>query len=144
MAGAQIINGSSEVLDEIKTFIFQNKLENKVILAWYVSKEEASLLYKNARIYVFPSLDEGFGIPILEALSFSVPVICSDIDVFKEVGGDYVEYFKVGDSISLSKKIISVLGYDKHRQNDNTKHIDKFSRKNFIKCFERIILDSND
>ena len=49
----------------------------------------------------------------LEALSFSVPVICSDIDVFKEVGGDCVEYFKVGDSISLSKKIISVLDSDK-------------------------------
>ena len=144
LAGAQIINGSSEVLDEIKTFIFQNKLENKVILAGYVSKEEASLLYKNARIYVFPSLDEGFGIPILEALSFSLPVICSDIDIFKEVGGDCVEYFKVGDSISLSKKIISVLDSDKLRQNDNTKHINKFSRKNFIKGFERIILDSND
>ena len=144
LAGAQIINGSSEVLDEIKTFIFQNKLENKVILAGYVSKAEASLLYKNASLYVFPSLDEGFGIPILEALSFSLPVICSDIDIFKEVGGDCVEYFKVGDSISLSKKIISVLDSDKLRQNDNTKHINKFSRKNFIKGFERIILDSND
>jgi len=144
LAGAQIINGSSEVLEEIKIFIFQNKLENKVILAGYVSKEEASVLYKNALLYVFPSLDEGFGIPILEALSFSLPVICSDIDIFKEVGGDCVEYFKVGDSISLSKKIISVLDSDKLRQNDNTKHINKFSRKNFIKGFERIILDSND
>jgi glycosyltransferase involved in cell wall biosynthesis len=144
LAGAQKINGDSEVLNEIKTFIFQNKLKNKVILAGYVSKTDASLLYKNASLYVFPSLDEGFGIPILEALSFSLPVICSDIDVFKEVGGDCVEYFKVGDSISLSKKIISVLDSDKLRQNDNTKHINKFSRKNFIKGFERIILDSND
>ena len=144
LAGAQIINGSSEVLDEIKTFVFQNKLENKVILAGYVSKEEASMLYKNASVYIFPSLEEGFGIPILEALSFSLPVICSDIDVFKEVGGDCVEYFKVGDSISLSEKIISVLSSDKLRQNDNTEHINKFSRKNFIKGFEEIILDSND
>ena len=144
LAGAQIINGNSEVFDEIKTFIVQNKLESKVILAGYVSKEEASVLYKNARIYIFPSLDEGFGIPILEALSFSLPVICSDIDVFGEVGGDCVEYFKVGDSISLSKKIISVLDSDKPRQNDNTKHINKFSRKNFIKGFEQIILDNND
>ena len=144
LAGAQIINGNSEVFDEIKTFIIQNKLKSKVILAGYVSKEEASVLYKNARIYIFPSLDEGFGIPILEALSFSLPVICSDIDVFKEVGGDCVEYFKVGDSISLSEKIISVLDSDKLRQNDNTEHINKFSRKNFIKGFEQIILDNND
>ena len=125
-------------------FIVQNKLKSKVILAGYVSKEEASVLYKNASIYIFPSLDEGFGIPILEALSFALPVICSDIDVFKEVGGDCVEYFKVGNSISLSEKIISVLGSDKLRQNDNTEHINKFSRKNFIKGFEEIILDNND
>ena len=144
LAGAQIINGNSEVLDEIKTYIIQNKLEDKVILAGYVSREEASVLYKNASVYIFPSLDEGFGIPILEALSFSLPVICSDIDVFKEVGGDCVQYFKVGDSVSLSKKIISVLDSDKVKQNDNIKHINKFSRQNFIKGFEEIILDNND
>ncbi len=144
LAGAQIINGNSEVLNEIKTFIVQNKLEDKVILAGYISKEEASILYKNARIYVFPSLDEGFGIPVLEALSFSIPVICSDIDVFKEVGGEYVEYFKVGDFISLSKKITSILKSKNLKQKNNIMHLNKFSRKNFIKGFEEIILDSND
>ena len=144
LAGAKIINGNSEVLNEIKTFIIQNKLEDKVILAGYVSKEKASILYKNARIYIFPSLDEGFGIPILEALSFSVPVICSDIDVFREIGDDYVEYFKVGNSISLSKKITSILKSKNLKQKNNKKHLKKFSRKNFIKGFEEIILDSND
>ena len=144
LAGAQIINGSSEIFDEIKKFIVQNKLESQVILAGYVSKEEASVLYRNARIYLFPSSDEGFGIPILEALSFSLPVICSDIDVFKEVGGDYVEYFKVGDSISLSKKINLILKSKNLKHRNNTKHLNKFSRKNFIKGFEEIILDSND
>tara|TARA_B100001059_G_scaffold13650_1_gene11002 strand:- start:569 stop:1255 length:687 start_codon:yes stop_codon:yes gene_type:complete len=144
LAGAQIINGDSEVLDEIKTFIVQNKLEYKVILVGYVSKEEVSILYKNARIYVFPSLDEGFGIPVLEALSFSIPVICSDIDVFREIGDDYVEYFKVGDSISLSKKIVSVLKAENLKQRNNKNYLTKFSRKNFIKGFEEIILDRND
>jgi glycosyltransferase involved in cell wall biosynthesis len=144
LAGAQIINGNSEVLYEIKTFIVQNKLEDKVILSGYVSKEEASILYKNARIYVFPSLDEGFGIPVLEAMSFSIPVICSDIDVFKEIGDDYVEYFKVGDSISLSKKITSILKSKNLKQKNNINHLNKFSRKNFIKGFEEIILESND
>jgi glycosyltransferase involved in cell wall biosynthesis len=138
LAGAQIINGNSEVLDQIKTFISQNNLENKVILAGYVSKAEASLLYKNASLYVFPSLDEGYGIPILEALSFSLPVVCSDISVFKEIGGDCVEYFKVGDYISLSKKITSILKSKKLRKKKNIKHLNKFSRKNFIKGFEKL------
>ena len=144
LAGAKIINGNSEVLNEIKTFIVQNKLESKVILPGYISIEEASVLYKNARIYVFPSLDEGFGIPILEALSFSTPVICSDIDVFKEVGHDYVEYFKVGDAISLSEKINSLLKSKNLKKKNNIEFLNKFSRKNFIKGFEENILDSND
>ena len=144
LAGAQIINGSSEILNEIKTFIAQNKIEDRVVLAGYISKEEASILYKNARIYIFPSLDEGFGIPILEALSFSIPVICSDIDVFKEVGNVYVEYFKVGDPISLSKKILSVLKSKNLKQKNNLKYLNKFSRKNFVKGFEEIIFDNND
>ena len=63
---------------------------------------------------MFPSLDEGFGIPISRGfIILNLPVICSDIDVFKEVGGDCVQYFKVGDSVSLSEKIISVLVSDK-------------------------------
>ena len=144
LAGAQIINGNSEVFDEIKTFIVQNKLESKVILAGYVSKEEASVLYKNARIYIFPSLDEGFGIPILEALSFSLPVICSDIDVFREVGGDCVEYFKVGDSISLSKKIISVLDSDKLDKMIILSILINLVEKISLKVLNEIILDSND
>ena len=59
-------------------------------------------------------------------------------------GNKLYEFFKAGDSVSLSKKIILLLDSDELRQNDNTKHINKFSRKNFIKGFERIILDSND
>jgi glycosyltransferase involved in cell wall biosynthesis len=77
-------------------------------------------------------------------LSFSIPVICSDIDVFKEVGGEYVEYFKVGDFISLSKKITSILKFKNLKQKNNLMHLNKFSRKNFIKGFEEIIFDSND
>ena len=53
LAGAQIINGNSEVLDEIKTFIIQNKLENKVILAGYVSKDEGKRYYIKMQEYMY-------------------------------------------------------------------------------------------
>ena len=81
---------------------------------------------------------------IISALSFSIPVICSDIDVFREIGDDYVDYFKVGDPISLSKKITSVLKSENLKQKNNKNYLNKFSRKNFIKGFEEIIFDSND
>jgi hypothetical protein len=50
----------------------------------------------------------------------------------------------VGDSDSLSNKISSILKSKNLKEKNNIKHLEKFSRKNFIKGFEEIILDSND
>ena len=58
-----------------------------IIFAGFISNDDLSVLYKNALMYVFPSIYEGFGIPIIDAQYFGVPVICSDIPVFKEVAG---------------------------------------------------------
>ena len=106
--------------------------------------EDAYQYYKNALIYVFPSFDEGFGIPIIEAFSYSLPVICSDIPVFKEIGNDSVSYFKKGDFISLSKKIQTLIDSEDLRKELSKKgksQLNKFSRKNFIKGFENMIID---
>jgi glycosyltransferase involved in cell wall biosynthesis len=54
----------------------------------YVSDEQLAWLYAGARAFVFVSLDEGFGIPMLEALHFGAPVVASDIPVFREILGD--------------------------------------------------------
>jgi glycosyltransferase involved in cell wall biosynthesis len=53
----------------------------------YVSDEHLAWLYAGARVFVFVSLDEGFGIPMLEALHFGAPVVASDIPVFREILG---------------------------------------------------------
>jgi glycosyltransferase involved in cell wall biosynthesis len=63
-----------------------------IIFTGYVSDEEIPPLYKNALLYVFPSLYEGFGIPLIEAQASNCPVICSDIPVFREVAGDAAEF----------------------------------------------------
>ena len=49
--------------------------------------------YMNASLFVFPSKYEGFALPILEATRFGCPVVCSNINVFKEVGGKCCSYF---------------------------------------------------
>ncbi|HWS15971.1 MAG TPA: glycosyltransferase family 1 protein, partial [Candidatus Methylomirabilis sp.] len=54
--------------------------------------ETLRALYAGARAFVFPSLAEGFGLPPLEAMASGVPVVCSDIPVFREVYGDAVRY----------------------------------------------------
>ncbi len=64
-----------------------------IIYTGYVSDPDLRALVAGAAAYVFPSLYEGFGIPIEEALSVGTPVLASDIPVFHEVGGDRITYF---------------------------------------------------
>jgi glycosyltransferase involved in cell wall biosynthesis len=58
----------------------------------HASDEEIRNLYSFARVFVFPTFIEGFGLPPLEAMAFGVPVVCSDIPVIREVCGDAVRY----------------------------------------------------
>lgn len=66
-----------------------------IIFTGYLSDEELKVLYKHAFLYVFPSVYEGFGIPIIDAQAFGVPVFCSDIPVFREIGANSTVYFKL-------------------------------------------------
>ena len=65
-----------------------------IIFTGYVKDDELPTLYKNALLYVYPSLYEGFGIPLIEAQYSGCPVLCSDIPVFKEIGANSVMYCK--------------------------------------------------
>lgn len=72
-------------------------------LHWIEDASDADLayLYEHCRFVVFPSMTEGFGLPIVEALGRGVPVLCSDHPVLREVGGEYCGYFSPEDPQSL-------------------------------------------
>jgi len=67
---------------------WRSLINERVRIAGYVSKQELRALYQNAIALVMPSLEEGFGLPILEAMASQTPVIASDIPVFHEIGGN--------------------------------------------------------
>ncbi|MEJ2793939.1 glycosyltransferase family 1 protein [Iodobacter sp. LRB] len=68
----------------------------------YVSAEKLGHLYASARYLAFPSHFEGFGLPIVEAQSFGLPVIASDIPVLREVAGEGALYFPEGDAEAMA------------------------------------------
>lgn len=72
-------------------------------LFWIPSADDTYLraLYEGASLLVFPSLYEGFGLPVLEAMSLGVPVACSDLPVLREVAGDAARYFDPLDVDSI-------------------------------------------
>jgi glycosyltransferase involved in cell wall biosynthesis len=74
-----------------------------------ITDAELKKLYNSASLFVFPSLYEGFGLPILEAMSFSLPIIASDIEVTRELFGDSIKYFKPYSVDDISECIIKAL-----------------------------------
>lgn len=74
--------------DEILESIKSEGIEDKIILAGYLSDEEKASLYCGARAFVFPSLYEGFGIPVLEAMACGTPVLTASVSSLPEVAGD--------------------------------------------------------
>lgn len=76
---------------------------DNVILTTFISKSEKNSLIQNADFFVFASLKEGFGIPLIEAMSLNENILASDIDVFREVGKEYVNYFSPTDTNFLIK-----------------------------------------
>jgi len=75
----------SKSTNSIIDFIGEYGLEKFIVLANYVSDEELYKFYKNCFCYINVSLVEGYGIPIIEAMQFGCPIICSDIEVFREI-----------------------------------------------------------
>jgi glycosyltransferase involved in cell wall biosynthesis len=80
-------------------------LRDRVVLAGYVPERDLSSLYAAAAAVVYPSRYEGFGLPVVEGLAAGVPVAASDLPVFREVGGQQVEYFDPTDPASIANSI---------------------------------------
>lgn len=70
---------------------------------------ELEFLYEKARALIFPSRSEGFGIPLKEEIKKGISVIASDLPVFREVGGEYPEFFRPGDSKNLAEALSTLL-----------------------------------
>jgi glycosyltransferase involved in cell wall biosynthesis len=85
---------------EIDLFISENNMQNQVIYIHKISQNDLAILYQTATIFVYPSIFEGFGIPIIEALYSKTPVITTNSGVFPEAGGPdsiYVNPNKVSE-----------------------------------------------
>lgn len=110
---------------------------NNIIFTGYVSDEELSNLYKSASVYVFPSIYEGFGFPLLEAMSSGTPIVASLTSSLPEIGGDTCEYVK--DSYNpeeYAKVIFNVLNNKLKRERmvaSGYKRVKEFSWANCVK-----------
>ncbi len=92
------------------------KNDKNIIYTDYVNDEELVSLYKNAEVFVMTSLEEGFGIPILEAMACGCPVVSSDKGSLREIGNDAVLYFDPLNDNDIEEKIIKILEDKKYKE----------------------------
>jgi glycosyltransferase involved in cell wall biosynthesis len=118
-------------------------LQEQVVLPGYISDGQIKSLYENAFGYVFPSQNEGFGIPILESMGFGVPVIHSDQPALIEVANGAGLTFRTGNQADLTEKMILLEKENDLREqlivHGKTRSKD-FSAKKFIEDFQQLIL----
>lgn len=81
-------------------------------MAGFVTDDELAALYARATALVFPSRYEGFGLPVLEAMTVGGAVICADASTMPEVGGDAVLYFPPDDANALAAQVQRLLDDD--------------------------------
>ena len=76
---------------------------------WYEGDDSVlASLYKNATVFVYPSLYEGFGMPPLEVMSFECPVVCSNGGSIPEIVGNAGEYFDPRNTNSITEAVVRV------------------------------------
>jgi glycosyltransferase involved in cell wall biosynthesis len=96
-------------LESERRMLRYHGIESKIIHTGYVTDSELKQLYQGASAFVFPSLWEGFGFPLLEAQHMGVPVLASDIPVFREIGGNGVIFVNTRDPDAIIRGIIRIL-----------------------------------
>ena len=134
--------GDKAWMEEIK----KSGLEDLVIFAGYLDDESIARLYSGARVLVYPSLYEGFGLPILEAMACGCPVVCSNRSSLPEVAGDGAILVNPCHVEELAEAIDRIVGDDALRDDLIQKGFARLSlfnwqqsAKDTIKVFQKVV-----
>lgn len=85
------------------------KVENRLIFTGAISENDKQWYLKNCAAFVFPSLAEGFGLPVIEAMHFGIPVILSSCTSLPEIGGKEAYYFSSFEPEDMQKTLMDSL-----------------------------------
>ena len=94
---------------EISAYLDRHQLSDSIILTNYVREDELITLYNLAELFVYPSLYEGFGIPLLEAMACGVPIIANDIPSTREVVNNAAVLVNSNDEETFARTMLKVL-----------------------------------
>ena len=101
-----LLAGGGLLEDELRAQIVELGLQDKVTLTGIFESEDLPKYYRAIDGFVFPSLAEGFGFVLIEAMYTATPTICSNLEVLQEVAGDSVNFFEVANPDDIAQKMV--------------------------------------
>lgn len=114
-------------------------LQNDVVRLTHIAEEDLSLLYSGAIFFVYPSLYEGFGLPVLEAMTCGTPVLSSNAGSLVEVAGDAALYFTPGNEDELTMLMERVLEDSILRDDMRSRGLNRASIYSWRRCAQETL-----
>ena len=141
LVGGRAVGAHHDDYQNIQNLISSLQLNDKIAITGFVGTIELATLYSNAFAYIFPSLEEGFGIPILEAMSVNIPVIISNRGSLKEIAGNSALIFDAEDALDLANKMVEIINPDLRLEliKKGKERLKLFSRDKFVSAIDTII-----
>ena len=135
IVGNKNIGYGRELIELVK----QNNLSEDVIFLGYIDEADKHKIYQAAELFIYPSLYEGFGLPILEAMANNTMVMCSNSSSLPEVAGDAALYFNPKSIEEIKSGIINMIGLDsKEKQSYIDKGIENTKRFDWFKAAKQV------
>ncbi len=124
---------------KVYDLINQLGLQSRLVKLGYVEADDMPALYNMASVYIYPSVYEGFGLPVLEAMQCGCPVIASNITSIPEVAGDAAILVEPLDVQAWADRIYQVVTNQKLREEMANKGFARAAEFSWDKCAERIL-----
>lgn len=140
-----MICGGGELEEKLWDLAGELGVKDRTVITGRFDDDMKVKFYSSFDYFVFPSLAEGFGIVLIEALISGLPVLCSDLAVLQEVGKDFPLYFKTGDLEDLCDKMLDLFEKDRAPESqrnfvESNYSLEKFGENYhnlYLKCREK-------
>ncbi|MEA1936736.1 MAG: glycosyltransferase family 1 protein, partial [Patescibacteria group bacterium] len=134
-----ICGGRGWMADETYKKAKESKFSREIIFTGSVSDKERDELYKNASVFALPSFYEGFGLPVLEAMSYGVPCVVGDNSSLSEIVGDSALLVDANNPNDIAKKISSLLSNSELRKDFSQRGLKNAEKFTWKKTAEKML-----
>ncbi len=131
--------GGKDLNANEKVHLEKLNLQPRVVHMPFAEESTLANLYRQAKLFIYPSLYEGFGIPILESMSVGCPVLCSDIKVFREIANGAAAFFNPSEINSLVRQLQILLDSEKERETLRKKGYERVKDFSWKNCSDAYI-----